>query len=140
MDSLKNEFSQYRGCLIFLGVLLLLGLFGGVVQLTLSTLGDFAFLAGLLAVLLGIVAWIGLAKGARWARGFAGILMSIVGLALSIFILFDFGTSLVKGHSLLHTPAVSAHSYGQSVFIILAIGVAILTGGVYLVGSLKKTT
>jgi hypothetical protein len=138
MESLNRDLKEYRGCFVFLGILLLLGIFGGVVQLTLSTLGDFAFLAGIVAVLIGIMVWIGLARGARWAKAIAGILMSIIGLALTIFILYDFVTSLIKGQSILKISAVSAGAYGQSAFIMFAVGVALLGGGGMLLGSLNK--
>jgi hypothetical protein len=139
MTSLKKDLKEYRGCFIFLGILLLIGIFGGVVQLTLSTLGNFAFLAGIVAVLIGIMVWIGLAKGARWAKVIAGIPLSIIGIALTIFIIYDFVTSLIKGQSILKTPAVSAGAYGQSAFIFLAVGVALLGGGIMLIGSgIKK--
>jgi len=81
MTSLQKDLKEYRGCFIFLGILLLIGIFGGVVQLTLSTLGNFAFLAGIVAMVIGIMVWIGLAKGARWAKIIAGIPLSIIGLA-----------------------------------------------------------
>lgn len=135
MTSLKKDLKEYRGCFIFLGILLLIGIFGGVVQLTLSSLGNFAFLAGIIAVLLGILVWIGLAKGARWAKVAAGIPLSLIGLAFTIFIIYDFVTSLIKGQSILKTPAVSAGAYGQSAFIFLAIGIALLGGGIMLINS-----
>jgi glucan phosphoethanolaminetransferase (alkaline phosphatase superfamily) len=139
MTSLQKDLKEYRGCFIFLGILLLIGIFGGVVQLTLSTLGNFAFLAGIVALVIGIIVWIGLAKGARWAKIIAGIPLSIIGLALTIFITYDFVTSLIKGQSILNTPAVSAGAYGQSAFIFLAVGVALLGGGIMLIGSgIKK--
>jgi hypothetical protein len=139
MTSLQKDLKEYRGCFIFLGILLLIGIFGGVVQLTLSTLGSFAFLAGIVAMLIGIMVWIGLAKGARCAKIVAGIPLSIIGLALTIFITYDFVTSLIKGQSILYTPAVSAGAYGQSAFIFLAVGVALLGGGIMLIGSgIKK--
>jgi hypothetical protein len=134
LTSLKEDLKEYRGCFIFLGILLLIGIFGGVVQLTLPTLGSFAFLAGFIAVLIGIMVWIGLAKGARWAKVIAGIFLSIIGLGISAFIMYDFITSLIKGQSILKTSAVSASAYGQSAFIILAIGVALLAGGLLLLG------
>jgi len=115
-----------------------LGIFGGVVQLTLSTLGGFAILAGIIAVLIAIMFWIDLAKGARWAMIVAGILLSIIVLASKIFIIYDFVTSLIKWQSILKTSAFSAGAYGQSAFIILAVEVALLGGGVMLIGSLKK--
>ena len=134
MDSFKKEMQQYRGCFIFLGVILLIALFGGTMQLTQPYLGDWSPVAGLAAMAIGILVWIGLARGARWAKVAAGIPVSIAGLGVSVFIVYDFGTSLIKGHSLLRTPAVGAYAYGQSVFIILAIGIAMLAGGLYLVG------
>lgn len=134
MESIEKEMKQYRGCFIVLGVILLIALFGGVIQLTLPYLGEFSFLAGLAALSLGILVWIGLARKARWARVIAGAVLSIAGLGVSVFILYDFVTSLIKGESLLKTDAVSASGYGQSAFIILAVGVAMLGGGLYLIG------
>jgi hypothetical protein len=138
MTSLKKDLKEYRGCFIFLGVLLLLGIFGGVIELTLSTLGNFSFLAGIAAVLLGIAVWIGLAKGRRWAKIIAGIPVTIIGVALTIFIIYDFVTSILKGHSILKTSAISGGNYGQSAFIILAVGIALIVGGVMLIGSGRK--
>ena len=134
MNSLKKDLKEYRGCLIFLGILILLGIFGGVVQLTLSTLGKFAFLAGIAATLIGIMVWIGLAKGARWAKTLTGILLVIIGLGVSAFIIFDFVTSLLKGQSLLKTSAIDAGNYGTSAFIILMFGLGIFGGGLLLLG------
>ena len=137
MDSIKEEMKQFRGCFIVLGVILLIALFGGVTQLTLPYLGDLAPVAGVGAMLIGILVWIGLARNARWAKVIAGVLLSILGLGVSVFIVYDFVTSLIKGESLLKTDAVSAFGYGQSVFIILAVGVAMLGGGLYLIGLWK---
>jgi hypothetical protein len=137
VDALKKEMQPYRGCFIVLGVILLIALFGGVTQLTIPYLGDWSAVAGFAATGLGILMWIGLARGARWAKIAAGIPLSIAGLGVSGFILYDFGTSLIKGQSLLRTPAVGAAAYGQSVFIILAIGIAMLGGGLYLTGLWK---
>ena len=111
-----------------------MGIFGGVVQLTLSTLGGFAILAGIIAVLIAIMFWIDLAKGARWAMIVAGILLSIIVLASTIFIIYDFVTSLIKWQSILKTSAIDAGNYGMSAFIILAIGIGMFGGGLFLLG------
>jgi hypothetical protein len=135
-DFKKNK--ELRGCFIFLGVVLCIAAFGGITQLTLPYFGNLSFLAGLGALLIVILLWIGLAKGARWARLVMGILLLILGLAVSVFIIYDFITSLIKGQSILRTEAISAGNYGQSAFIVLAVGVAMLGGGVMLLQSLKK--
>lgn len=134
MEAIEKEMKQFRGCFIVLGVILLIALFGGVTQLTMPYLGTFSFLAGLGALAVGIMVWIGLARKARWAKVVAGAVLSIAGLGASVFILYDFVTSLVKGESLLKTDAVSASGYGQSAFIILMVGLAMLGGGLYLIG------
>jgi len=134
VEAIEKEFKQFRGCFIVLGVILLVALFGGVTQLTMPYLGEFAFLAGLGALAVGIMVWIGLARKARWAKVIAGAVLSIAGLGASVFILYDFVTSLVKGESPLKTGAVSAAGYGQSAFIILMVGVAMLGAGLYLIG------
>ena len=123
-----------RGCLIFLGIILLIAIFGGVSQLTLAKLGNWAPVAGLGAMLLGILFWVSLAKGARWAKIIAGILLLLLGIGVSGFIIFDFISSLIKGESILKTSAISGFNYGQSAFIILATGVALFTGGLLLLG------
>jgi len=86
-------------------------------------------------MLIAILVWVGLAKGARWAKIIAGILLSIMWVGVALFILFDFATSLIKGHDLFSGSAGSA--YGQAVFIILFVGIAMLGGGLYLIGWLK---
>ena len=134
MDDIKKEFKQFRGCFIFLGVLLVIAIFGGLTALLEPKIGDYAPLAGLGGALLAILVWIGLAKNARWAKVIAGIPMAIGGLGISVFILWDFVTSFIKGESLLKTDAIAASSYGQSVFIILATGIALIGVGIYLIG------
>ena len=137
MDEVKKEFKQFRGCFIALGVILLIGIFGGITQLTLPKLGNFAPLAGLGGMLVGILFWIGLARGVRWAKIIAGILLTLIGSAVTAFILFDFATSLIKGKSIIHNSAISASNYGQSAFIILATGIAVIFGGLVLIGWIK---
>lgn len=137
MDDIKKEFKQFRGCFIFLGVILVLAIGGVIIALLEPKIGDYAPLAGLGGMLLAILVWIGLAKNARWAKVIAGILLSIIGLGLSVFILFDFITSFIKGESLLRNDAISASNYGQSAFIILAVGITLIAGGLYLIGWIK---
>lgn len=137
MDELKRQFKEFRGCFIFLGVCIVLGIFGGTVALLEPKIGGYAALAGLAGALVAILVWIGLAKNARWAKVIAGTLLLIAGLGLTGFLIFDFATSLIKGESMLKTSAVSASGYGQSMFIMVAIGIAMVSGGLMLVGWLK---
>lgn len=137
MDELNRQFKEFRGCFIFLGVCIVLGIFGGTVALLEPKIGGYAALAGLAGALVAILVWIGLAKNARWAKVIAGTLLLIAGLGLTGFLIFDFATSLIKGESMLKTSAVSASGYGQSMFIMVAIGIAMVSGGLMLVGWLK---
>lgn len=137
MDSLKKDLREYRGCFIVLGVILLFGLFGVITVNGEPYLGDYSPVAGFAALAIGILLWIGLARGARWAKVVAGTLVLALGVAGTIFILYDFVTSLIKGQSLLRTPAVGASAYGQSVFIFFMIGLALILGGLYLIGAWK---
>lgn len=135
MDDIKKEFKQFRGCFVVLGVILVLAVGGGIGMLAEPLLGNLSGLASLGGMLIAILVWIGLAKGARWAKITAGVLLSIIGVGVALFILFDFATSLIKGHGLFSGSAGSA--YGQTVFIILFVGIAMLGGGLYLIGWLK---
>ena len=137
MDSLKKDLREYRGCFIALGVILLFGLFMVIAVNGEPYLGDYSPVAAFAALAIGVLMWIGLARGARWAKVVAGTLLLIVGAGATIFILYDFVTSLIEGQSLLRTPAVAAFAYGQSVFIFLMIGLALILGGLYLIGAWK---
>lgn len=137
MDELKRQFKEFRGCFIFLGVCIVLGIFGGTTALLEPRIGGSAALVGLAGALVAVLVWIGLAKNARWAKVIAGSILLLAGLGLTGFLIFDFVTSLVKGESLLKTPAVSASGYGQSMFIMVATGIAMVGGGLMLVGWLK---
>lgn len=135
MDNLKKDLSEYRGCFIFLGVIIVLAIGGGIGALTQPLIGDYSMLAALGGIAIAVLIWIGLAKRARWAKLIAGILLIIIGFGISLFILFDFGSYLFKGTSLL--SGSGGGSYGQSVFIFLMIGLSILGGGLVLVGIIK---
>ena len=138
MDAIKKEFKPYRGCFIFLGIILLIAIFGGIITLLDPILDGYAVLPALAAVAFAVFFWVSLAKGLRWAKTVAGILLLIIGLGVSAFITYDFITSFVKGQSLLKTPAIDAGNYGQSVFIVLMVGLGIFGGGLLLLGWKKK--
>jgi len=134
MDVLKKEFKPYRGCFIFLGVIFLIGIFFGISFALDPVMGWYAVFPALAVVAFAIFFWVSLAKGVRWAKTIAGILLLIIGLGLSAFIIYDFVISLLKGQSLLKTSAINAGNYGISVFIILIFGLGIFGGGLFLLG------
>jgi hypothetical protein len=134
MDVLKKEFKPYRGCFIFLGVIILIGIFFGIIGILEPIIGGFSVLPALAVASFAIFFWVSLAKGVRWAKTVAGILLLIIGLGLTAFILYDFVTSLIKGQSLLKTSAIDAGNYGTSVFIILIFSLGIFGGGLLLLG------
>jgi hypothetical protein len=135
MDQLKKEFAEFRGCFVFIGIVLVIAIGGGIGALTQPLIGDLSVVAALGGIAIAVLIWIGLAKGARWAKMIAGILLIIIGLGVSLFILFDFGSYLITGHKMLSGPG--GDSYGQSVFLFLMIGVGLLGGGLVLVGLIK---
>jgi hypothetical protein len=135
MDEIKKDLAPYRGCFIFFGVCLVLAIGGGIGALTQPLIGDYSMLAALGGIVIAVLIWIGLAKGARWAKMIAGILLIIIGLGISLLILFDFGAFLFTGTKVI-THSVGG-SYGQSVFLFLMIGLGILGGGLVLVGLIK---
>jgi hypothetical protein len=134
MDAIKKEFRPYRGCIIFLGVVILIGIFGGIISFLDPFIGAYSLLPALAVVAFAIFFWVSLGKGIRWAKTVAGILLLIIGLGISAFIIYDFVTSLLKGQSILKTSAIDAGNYGTSVFIILMIGLGIFGGGLLLLG------
>lgn len=132
-----EELKQYRGCSLVLLGLVIMGLFGAAGELLVKpNLGEQyigpVIIAGLV---LAFLVPISLSRGARWAKIFTGILLFILGVALTGFILFDFGTSLIKGQSLL--SGSGGTSYGQAVFIIFMVGVALIGTGVFFLRGMK---
>jgi hypothetical protein len=85
------------------------------------------------AIALGIGTW----KNTRWARIPTGVLLTLVGAALSIFIIVDFATYLTGGQSLMTGPG--SESFGQAVFILFMTGLALLGIGLYMLRVLKPT-
>lgn len=132
-----EELKQYRGCSLVLLGLVIMGLFGAggefLVKPNLGEqyLGPVAFTGLVLAFLVPI----SLSRGARWAKIFTGILLLILGVALAGFILYDFATSFIKGQSLL--SGSGGGTYGQVVFIIFAVGVALIGMGVFFLRGMK---
>jgi hypothetical protein len=134
MDVIKEELRPYRGCFIFLGVVLLIGIFGGTISFLDPYIGAYSLLPALAVVAFAIFFWVSLGKGTRWAKTIAGILLLIIGLGVTAFIIYDFVTALLKGQSILRTPAIDPGNYGTSAFIILMFGLGIFGGGLLLLG------
>lgn len=134
MDALKKELKPMRGCFIFIGVILLIGAFGGIFSALEPRLGGWAVLPALTVVASLILFWVSLAKGARWAKMIAGILLVLIGVGITVFIIYDFITSLIKGESLLRTDAISPGNYGTSAFIIFMFGLGAVGIGLLLLG------
>lgn len=132
-----EELKQYRGCSLVLLGLVIMGLFGAAGEfLVKPNLGEQyigpVMIAGLA---LAFVIPFSLSRGARWAKIFTGILLLILGVALAGFILYDFATSFIKGQSLL--SGSGGGTYGQVVFIIFMVGVALIGMGVFFLRGMK---
>lgn len=134
MDELKKQLKEFRGCFIFLGVILLILIFFGTVHALDPIIGWYSVFPAVAAVAFAIFFWVSLTKGVGWAKIIAGIVCVIIGLGITAFIIFDFVTSMIKGSSLLKTEAITGGNYGQSAFIIFMLGMGIFGGGLFLLG------
>ena len=130
-------FEGKRGYAIGCGVVLLLMIFGGITAVLTPIIGDYAPLIGLATVVLLTLIFIGIMKNNIIAKIIGGILLIIIGLGISIFIIYDFIQSIIKGQSLLSKGTWST-TYGVWVFIILATGLTMVGGGLMLMGVIKQ--
>ena len=83
-----EELKQYRGCSLVLLGLVLLGLFGAASELLVKpNLGE-QYLGPMMitGMLLAFLVPFSLSRGARWAKIFTGILLLILGVALTMFL------------------------------------------------------
>jgi hypothetical protein len=132
-----EELKQFRGCSLVLLGFVIMGIFGAAGEVLVKPnlgeqyLGPVVFTGLVLAFLVPI----SLSKGARWAKIFTGILLLILGVAATVFILVDFATALIRGQGMF--TGDSGGAYGQSVFIIAMVGVAMAGLGAWLIGWIK---
>lgn len=132
-----EELKQYRGCSLVLLGLVLLGLFGAASELLVKpNLGE-QYIGPMMitGMLLAFLVPFSLSRGARWAKIFTGILLLILGVALTIFILYDFASSFIGGQGVF--TGSSGGTYGQVVFIIFMVGLALIGGGVFFLRGMK---
>jgi hypothetical protein len=133
---IRKEFQQFRGCFIILAAILVLAVGGGIGTLLKPILGKYSLLAGLAGIILCVLVWIGIAKGAKWAEVIIEVILLMAGAGVSLSIMIDFATSLASGHGLLSGSGGGAN--GQAVLIIFAAGIALMAGGLHLIGWLKR--
>jgi hypothetical protein len=129
-----EELKKYRGCLgVVLACIVILGAVGLGMFISGNEEPPPALAIGGLVV--GIALGIGIWKDARWAKIPSGIILSIAGAGLAIFILVDFVLYLTGGHSVMAGQGGGA--FGQAVFILFMTGVALLGAGLALLGVWK---
>ena len=129
-----EELSKCRGCMGCLVAVIVLGITGAIgVYLTGSQEPPPVLMLGgvITAIALGVGIW----KDTRWARIPSGVLLSLSGAALAVFILVDFATYLTGGESALSGPG--GGSFGEAVFILFMTGIGLLGLGLYLLGRLR---
>lgn len=125
-----QELKHRPGCFGTLAGFITFSLMGGLGYMLDSYLGRYAGLFSLVGLLAAIAVGIGVARKARWAVTLSGLFLLVAGAALTIFIMVDFGSSLLHGES--RMPG-AGEAYGQAVAILLAAGMAMAVIGVYLI-------
>jgi TRAP-type mannitol/chloroaromatic compound transport system permease small subunit len=125
-----QELKHRPGCFGILAGIITLCLFGGLGYVFETYLGIFSGWISMAGLVVAIAVGIGVARKTRWAVILSGLFLLIAGAALAIFIMVDFVSSLQHGES--RMPGAGG-TYGQSVAIILATGVALAMAGVYLI-------
>ena len=136
IDMLNDGLKNNRASAISCSVLLVLALVGGITALLIPRIGDTAPLVGFGAGAILTLMVIGVLKKNRIAKAIAGVLLMAIGLVMTIFILFDFATSLIKGESLM-SGNQTAGNYGVTVFIIFMFGIGFFGMGLILLGLMK---
>jgi hypothetical protein len=126
-----QELKHRPGCFGTLAGGLVFSMTGGLGYLLEPYIGDAVNLIMIAGLIATVAVGIGVARKARWAVVLSGIFLVITGAAMAVFILIDFGTSLLTGKSRL--SGAGGESYGQAVAIILATGLTLVLLGTYLI-------
>jgi hypothetical protein len=133
---IKTIFGEERGMGIGCTGLSILVLIGIVAAVLTPRIGGYALLVGIgVAALLMLIVY-GVLKKNRIANVIAGLALIIAGVCLGIFIVVDLLTSLKKGQSPM-SKGVESEGYLTWVVILLATGLAMVGGGLFLLGAIK---
>lgn len=134
---IKEIFGEDRGMAIGCAVLSVLSLIGMIAAVLTPKIGGYALLVGVGMAGMLILIMYGVVKNNRIAKVIAGLALIIAGVGLGIFIISDFLTAVKKGQSPM-SKGVESEGYLTWVVILLATGLAMVGGGLILLGVIKR--